>query len=247
MIHVALVDQSTVATNGELEVLAQALTLQCRHLAEAGWPVAAEVHAHRPGSAPKGAWQLILRDDTDEPGAAGWHDHKADGTPVGFAFVRTAQQAGLLWTVTASHELVEILADALAVFGADLGRDQDGAAWWVAAEVADPVEADSDGYNIAVHGREVRVSDFVTRNWFLDGAPGPYDWCGHLDSPLTLRPGGYASVQVDGEWSQVVAEEKSPDGKSRAEFSHRVFRRAGEDLVQRRTVAADHLLQVKRA
>lgn len=241
--HVALIDRSTVASTGEVDALARALTIQCRHLARVGYPIAADVGVYGHRDVPRGAWQLVILDDTDQVGALGYHDRNRDGRPVAFAFARTAAEAGLAWTVTVSHELVETLVDPWALLGVDLGHDQSGAQWWLAWEACDPCEADADGY--AIGG--IAVSDFVTPAWFVDGAPGPYDWCEHITEPLTLRPGGYASVQVNGEWSQVTAEETSRDGVSRAEFSHRVLERSDEGLVQRRTIAADHLLRVRKA
>lgn len=215
MIHVALVDHSTAIDGADLDGLASALTVQAGHLAAAGYPIAAAV-THYKRNPPADAWQLVILDDSDQADALGYHETTEAGQPLGKVFARTVLNAGLSWTVTASHELIEMLVDPWAVLGVDLGYGE-----WVAWEACDPVEADALGYRIG----DVLVSDFITPAWFVPGAPGPYDWKGHCPAPLTLLPGGYVAVQRNGEWSQVVAREPSPDGVSRVEMAQRIDRR----------------------
>jgi hypothetical protein len=217
VIHVALVDHSTLIDGADLDGLAAALTTQARHLNQAGYPIAATVTHYR-RNPPANAWQLVILDDSDQADALGYHETTPTGQPLGKVFARTVQDAGLSWTVTASHELVEMLVDPWAVLGVDLGNGD-----WVAWEAADPVEADAYGYLIG----DVLVSDFITPAWFTPGAPGPYDWTHSCPAPLTLLPGGYVAVQRNGQWSQVVAREGSPDGVSRVEMAHRIDRRTG--------------------
>lgn len=216
MIHVALINLSSVATDNELDALADALTTQIKQLGHAGYPIVADVH-HYYRRAPAYAWQLLILDDSDQADALGYHYTTPTGQPVGRVFARTVTDAGLSWTVTASHELVEMLVDPWASLAVDLGGGT-----WVAWEACDPVEADAYGYQIA----GVDVSDFITPAWFTPGAPGPYDWTGRCPRPLTLLPGGYVAVQRNGQWTQQVAREASPDGRSRVEFAHRIDRRA---------------------
>ena len=64
----------------------------------------------------------------------------------------------------------------------------------------DPVEADEFG--AIING--VRVSDYLLPAYFAGGA-GPYDAFGHLSGAApTLISGGYASVCVNGNWSQIT-------------------------------------------
>lgn len=215
MTTVALIDRSTIATAVDLDALAKALTIQVGHLADAGYNVFANVKAYR-REPPADAWQLVILDDTDQADALGYHTTTPEGHPLGRVFVRTVTEMGLNWTVTASHELIEMLVDPWAVLAVDLG---DGT--WVAWEACDPVEADAYGYLI----NGVAVSDFITPAWFTPGAAGPYDYRGHLHRPLALLPGGYAAVQRDGEWTNVMAQRPSPDGPSRAQAAQRIDRR----------------------
>jgi hypothetical protein len=59
----------------------------------------------------KGAWAMIFLDDADQPGALAYHDLTPDGLPQSKVFVRTTIQNGDLVSVSASHELVEMLVD----------------------------------------------------------------------------------------------------------------------------------------
>jgi hypothetical protein len=114
-------------------------------------------------------------------------------------FVATDLQYGALPSVTASHELLEALADP------DISRAyQTGNARFHALEVGDPVEADSDGYQI--YG--LQMSNFILPAWFgQNGVPsdGRYDRQHQLTAPLSLRSGGYASYWQGGAWHQVDA------------------------------------------
>ena len=59
----------------------------------------------------KGQWAMVFLDDADAPGALAYHDLTPDGFPLSKVFVRTTLQNGDLVSVSASHELVEMLVD----------------------------------------------------------------------------------------------------------------------------------------
>lgn len=228
MTTVAIINRSSVLSPNDVEAFARAATIQATHLGQAGYPIFASAVAVKEGDRfPTGAWKLYLDDRSDVEGAGGYHETTGEGNPVGRAFVKDAMEYGLDWTVTASHEFVEMLVDPWAVLAVDIGRGI-----WVAWEACDPVEADADGYAVNVtladgSHRAVRLSDFITAAWFTEGSTGRMDWTRRLKNPLTLRPGGYASLQVDGEWTQEVANRRAPgEPVSRVEFSHRIVRRA---------------------
>ena len=64
----------------------------------------------RPGqSIPTGAYQLWLNDRSGEADALGYHDDQ--GLPISHVGVLDAADDGVAWSVTASHELWEMLAD----------------------------------------------------------------------------------------------------------------------------------------
>lgn len=100
-------------------------------------------------------------------GAAGCHGVLSDGTPVAIVDVNQAD-TGMPWTVSASHELFEMMVDPHA---ARTSPDADGGHWQ--DEVADPVE------DYAHWVRGVRLTDFVYPAWY-DNATGPQDAMGWL-------------------------------------------------------------------
>lgn len=149
-------------------------------------------------------WELAFLDDSDEAGALGYHDFDPQAYPVGKVFAGTDQQYGLSPSVTASHEVLEMLADPYINLAAQTSNTE-----FYGYEVGDPVEADEDGYyiNVARHNEQqinVLVSDFILPLWFIPESSGRrYDYCRHLSNPLEVREGGYVSIFTSGEgWGQ---------------------------------------------
>ena len=141
---------------------------------------------------PAGSWWLSLLDSSDQANALGYHDLTSEGLPLGKAFVKTDKDEGLAWTVTASHELLEMLGDpdinlwAFPRPDATTGR-------LYAYEVCDACEADELGYTIDT----TLVSDFVYPAWFESfRLPGStqFDKQGHVREPFAILQGGYALV-----------------------------------------------------
>ena len=58
-----------------------------------------------------GAWAMVFLDNADVQDALGYHDLTPDGLPLSKIFVQTTVQAGQKVSVTASHELAEMLVD----------------------------------------------------------------------------------------------------------------------------------------
>jgi hypothetical protein len=67
--HVALVNHSTVIDDTDVTLLADALTQQVEHLAQAGYDIYADVLHYAPGHEPLDAWRLYIVDDTDQADA----------------------------------------------------------------------------------------------------------------------------------------------------------------------------------
>src|SRR5713101_4649765 len=59
----------------------------------------------------KGAWAIVFLDDADQPGALAYHDLTPDGLPESKVFAKTTLANNDLVSVSASHELVEMLVD----------------------------------------------------------------------------------------------------------------------------------------
>ncbi len=134
---------------------------------------------------PAGNWWLRVLDDTDYPPDSGYHNVDASGTPYGKVFVKTAQEHGENWTITASHELLEMLVNPYAIFAAYVPFD-DNTGTFYNLEICDPVSPDVNGYKI----NEIWVSDFVYPEWFspflaepTSGQAKQVDYCGRLIGP----------------------------------------------------------------
>jgi hypothetical protein len=194
---IAVVNESTVVTDEEVKTAIQDLQTQISYHFRPYWDSWAHLSFFRmPADIPDDMWLLSILDDSDQAGALGYHDVTDTNKPILKVFAKTDQKYGLSWTVTASHEILEALADPWV-----------SAAWQVtntefyALEVGDPVEADALGYK--VNGRTL-VSDFITPAWFVPGLTGvAYDRQRHLTAPLQLADGGYCSIFVSGRgWTQ---------------------------------------------
>ena len=108
----------------------------------------------------RGEGVIYLVDEASLPGALGFHDLNAGETPFGFVFILDPND----WTVTLSHEVLELIIDPIAfifVPGPD-PRDPTNLDKfvWHTYEVCDAVEETS--YKID----GVEVSNFVTPSYF---------------------------------------------------------------------------------
>jgi len=237
---IALINQSTVLTDAHVEEACRAFRRQLSHdLKVSPWGETANLRFYGASSKiPAAAWQCVILDDTDQAGALGYHDLTASGQPLAKVFARTDQQAGLSWTVTASHELLETTIDAL-INDFKLLQDRYGRLVAFAVEVGDPVEADDLGYEID----GVKLSNFVFPAWFTPGQPGPYDWLGRCNQPLQILPGGYQLVLEIGsaQWQSLYAAEMSahPTGVRHASLADSPRRAA-------RIKGRDHLIRSDR-
>lgn len=129
-------------------------------------------------------WQFVVVDTSDVAGAAGYHETQGD-EPIGFAFVKTTIDAGMHPSVTISHEMLEMVGDAL-IDQYNIWSDLPDALF-LAQELCDPVEDDS----LAYLKNGVLVSDFVTPAFFVPQSKAPWDFKHHLSGPNTLATGGY--------------------------------------------------------
>jgi len=145
-----------------------------------------------------GWWQIVITDDPDQAGALGYHELTSKGAPLGKVFAGLDLRTGTSWTVTLSHELLEMLADPWINWCV---QTPEGKIY--ALEVCDAVESDALGYEMD----GVRMSDFVTPAWFEPTSADRLDFQRHLSHELQLGAGGYISI-LDPEkgWTQITAE-----------------------------------------
>src|SRR3954469_12476309 len=146
----------------------------------------------------KDAWAIVFLDNADQAGALAYHDLTPEGLPLSKVFVRTTIQNGDLVSVSASHELVEMLVDP-AINLMSTGPDPKA---MYAYESADPVEA----LTFNVNG--IPMSDFVYPSYFEDfrkAGSVKFDQMGKVKRPFQILSGGYQIVFKNGKWSQVFA------------------------------------------
>lgn len=226
-IQISVVNASTVLTDTEIRPVVDALQQQVSNDFCPAWGINAALTFIPTGSTPPtGTWWLTILDDSDQAGALGYHDLTPDGLPLGKVFAATDIKYGTSWSVTASHELLEMLADPninLTVFVQNANTN--GTLY--AYEVCDACEADNLGYNIGT----VLVSDFVYPSWFEDfrtQGSTQFDQTNHINSPLQLLSGGYIGVfnVNDGSgWTQITADKELADTRNRGNVGSRRERR----------------------
>jgi hypothetical protein len=138
---------------------------------------------------------IYLWDEADVPGALGYHFQNNAGVPFGFVFTEISESIGEPWSVTLSHEALELLADPetnLLVIGPHPTENRDVFHWF---EMSDAVQAE----NYEIDG--IALSNFVlplyftgTRETDEPGARNDFLGRSYNDRTLTsfgINPGGY--------------------------------------------------------
>lgn len=206
-IKMAIINASTVVTDeSQVKKVVAALQKQVSRDFAPVWGIDADLRYVPKGGKPKpDEWWLAILDDSDQAGALGYHDVTRQGLPLGKVFAKTDQVYGEQWSVTASHELLEMLADPninLTVFeeAASGGR-------MYAYEVCDACEAEAFAYRID----GVLVSDFVYPSWFesFRQQGSQFDHSKKISRPFQLLKGGYIGVYNvvgGGGWTQLQAD-----------------------------------------
>ena len=236
--HVALVSETPSVALTDVSAVAAALQKQVTRDFGPVWGINATVDSFDSlESVPVDYWPVILRDDINEPGAAGFHTDD-QGQP--FSLVQVDEK----WPLTASHEALEMLADPFGnrtIAGAPPPQapspvsDFERVIYLV--EVCDPCESNQLAYSV----NGVDVSDFITPHYYdPNGATGvQYSFRGNVKEPHTVLDGGYVSFgnPLDNQWYQILVangdvklrnlgEIKSTRGQSLREIVDRAVRKA---------------------
>jgi hypothetical protein len=225
-IHVAVINASTVLTDQQVQNVVPALQKQVSEHFAPAWGVDAKLSfVPQNTNPPSGSWWLVMLDDSDQAGALGYHDLTSEGLPMGKVFAGTDLKYGSQWTITASHELLEMLADPNINLTVFIQKDNNSGRLY-AYEVCDACEDDSLGYKI----NNILVSDFVYPSWFEDfRTPNStqFDYESHLSKPLELAAGGYIGIfdATSGNgWTQLTAQH-TPQVRVRGDVGTRRERR----------------------
>lgn len=189
--QIALYSKSTKVTVQELARVSAALQKQVTRDFTPIWHIRATVDAFESEEdVPQGYWKVSVMDIIPASGAAGFHLDE-QGQP--YADVLWSKD----WSLTASHEVLEMLADP---FGRQIAtgpspKPGQGRVSFL-VEVCDPCEAAKYAYTINTgSSHEVLVSDFYTPDYFnSQSSPGTlYSFRGNLTAPLQVLNGGYLS------------------------------------------------------
>ena len=172
-----------------------------------------------------GAWAMVFLDDADQAGALAYHDLTPDGLPQAKVFVRTTLANNDLVSVSASHELVEMLVDP-ATNMMTTGPDRTTI---YAYESADPVEA----LSFQVNG--IPMSDFVYPSYFEDfRQPNSvqFDQMNQVTQPFQILSGGYQIIFQNGQWTQVFGSEEKKKAFAREDRRQHRSEQRGRPLTR---------------
>ncbi len=195
---IACFNKATVPLGVDLDTLIAAMQVYIDEYVAPVWGTPAKLV--KTTGFQKGAWAMVFLDDADQPGALAYHDLTPDGLPEAKVFVKTTLANHDLVSVSASHELVEMLVDP----ATNLMTTGPNSKVIYAYESADPVEA----LSFDVNG--IQMSDFVYPAYFEDfHKPGSVrlDHQNKVKKPFQILSDGYQIIFKNGKWSQVFGSE----------------------------------------
>lgn len=189
MFKVKIVNRSKSVDRARLKVVVKAIDKQLRkHFFEA-WKISSCCFL-------EGSWfqktfdaVIYLDDSPSIDGAGGYHDYDGKGIPKGYVFLQVSKELGEPYSVTLSHEVLELVLNQHCNYYA-IGKNPDDrrqkAAIWL--EACDPVQ--DQCYQIDT----VMVSDFVFPFYFTPDQEksGRNNWCsGYPVESFGVTAGGY--------------------------------------------------------
>lgn len=200
---ISIVNRSKRIKDSELQNVIRAINQQIAYDFQPYWSFGATLRlegliGRRPNKTAlpelRGDAVIYLWDSTDVEDALGYHANNARGIPYGFVFTELADNLGEAWTVTLSHEVLELLGDAqgnLLVQGPHPDHPELEVFHWF--EMCDAVQ--SQTYKID----GVEVANFLLPLYFTteEQEGGRNDFLGTLDKkggPLAsfgIADGGY--------------------------------------------------------
>jgi hypothetical protein len=233
---IALVNQSTVVTDSEVKKAAAAIQIQIDRDFGPVWNTYAKLQVVTDQKAiPPGAWVMYLLDTSDQVGALGYHDITDDGAPIGKMFCKDDQKYGLAWTVTLSHEILEILIDPYvqnSVF--DQATNTTGTLY--ALEVADACLT-GDTKIPLLDGTSARIDELVNRDEF---------WVYSCTPDGEVRPGRGHSARRTRADTEIVEVLLDNGEKFKCTADHRIMCRDGNYKMAGNLAAGESLMPLYR-
>lgn len=199
---ISIVNRSASIKDSELQHVIRAINRQIAEDFMPYWSFGAQLRLEgRIGKSPnkenlaelRGDAIIYLWDQVDIENALGYHDKNSKGIPYGFVFTELSKQLGEHWSVTLSHEALELLGDAqvnLLVQGPHPTQPSHEVFHWF--EMCDAVQSQT----YVIDG--IEVSNFVLPLYFTvgDEEGGRNDFLGSIVkgkslSSFGIAPGGY--------------------------------------------------------
>jgi hypothetical protein len=201
-IKLALVSEVKELDKTNLARVATALQKQITRDFKPFWNVDATIELFESlDSVPNAHWPIIVKTEIGVPGAAGIHEEK---NGQAFALITYSSDFDT-WTLTASHVLLEMLADPWGnrlTPGPSPNRLDKGKIVHFLVEICNPVENAEYAYKID----DVMVSDFTTPAFYRlpQTEESRFSFNGAVKEPLKILRGGYISWKVPEtkEWHQ---------------------------------------------
>jgi len=192
-IHLALVPVTKIKFNDVAQVSA-AIQKQIIRDFSPIWTIEATIDPFpTPDDVPVGYWPIFIVDTFEKGG-----QHKTvNNQPFGLV------AAGKSWSLAASHEALEMLADPSGnrLVAGTSPADANARVEFL-VEVCDPCQSEHESYTV----NGIMVSDFCTPEYFDPvGVTGArYSYTGKVTAPHQVLPGGYLSWRdpASGDWFQ---------------------------------------------
>ncbi|HEY0522935.1 MAG TPA: hypothetical protein VGD08_06070 [Stellaceae bacterium] len=237
--QVALVAESQLINASDLTKVSAALQKQATRDLVQFWGIKATVDAFpRLEDVPVGYWPIVIMDNIGQD-AEGIH---LDKNNQPFALVTAREQVDA-WSLTASHEMIEMLVDpfGMRLTTSDSPKADQGRAQFL-VEPCDPSEAAEFAYT----ANGILVSDFYSVRYFDPvAAPGVrYSFTGAIREPRQVLRGGYLSwldIASDTWWQEIWFSSSEPtfrnlgqisasDGSFRSQIDRRIARETAQAL-----------------
>jgi phospholipase C len=244
---ISIVNRSGTIPDEELQRVIRAINRQIAEDFQPYWSFGAQLRLEgKIGKDPdgdslpelRGDAVIYLWDKTDVEGALGYHCNNAFGIPYGFVFTKLSKELGEPWSVTLSHEALELLGDAqgnLLVQGPHPEKPAMEVFHWF--EMCDAVQ--SQTYAID----EIEVANFVLPLYFTkdEQEGGRNDFLGRLVKGKGLSSFGVAAGGYIGFFNPRTREQEqwSPpkDSKAKKRLKIKSKSKYGRGYLRRRTQA----------
>lgn len=196
-INIAIVNQSTTLSNSAISTALPNLQAQLDDDFTPVYGIPATL-SFPSGSPASTDWQLVILDTYSQANVLGYHEMTLSGMPIGYVFMSNNTSNNVPWTVTASHEILEMLSDPainLSVVTDSSPYQQPNEVWVYAYEIADPVQ----DVSLAYSKNGTMVSDFVYPTWyqsFWSPFGTQFSHGNTIMFPFQLQSGGAIMVNV---------------------------------------------------